>query len=157
MRSRYSRIAVSNASKQQLPGDADANGGGHLPCHPEVRLPEECPLPVRPLPRERSAVPVGWGPSFRRMPPMQFSPTAATATQPAELTTDDLATRLQKSHATIREYARLGLLTGAYRCGRDWRFPHDVRYTAPQAKPAQDDPATAGPSPLDALRAWRDA
>ena len=88
---------------------------------------------------------------------MQLSAAAAAATQPAELTTDDLADRLKKSRATIREYARVGLLPGAYRCGRDWRFPHDVRYTPLQATPAQDDPATAGPSPLDALRAWRDA
>ena len=88
---------------------------------------------------------------------MRLSAAAAAATQPAELTTDDLATRLKKSHATIREYARVGLLPGAYRCGRDWRFPHDVRYAAPQAKPAQDDPTTAAPSPLDELRAWRDA
>lgn len=88
---------------------------------------------------------------------MQLSPSVTTATQPAELTTDELAARLKKSHATIREYARLGLLPGAYRCGRDWRFPHDVRYTPLKPKPGTDAAATAGPSPLDALRAWRDA
>ncbi|MDE3128650.1 MAG: helix-turn-helix domain-containing protein [Gemmatimonadota bacterium] len=88
---------------------------------------------------------------------MQLSPSAATATEPAELTTDELAARLKKCVATIREYARKGYFPGAYRCGRDWRFPPNVRYTPPQPKPAADDAATAGPSPLDALRAWRDA
>lgn len=88
---------------------------------------------------------------------MQPSPFAATATQPAELTTDELAAHLKKSVATIREYARKGCFPGAYRCGRDWRFPPNVRYTPPQPKPAPDAAATAGPSPLDALRAWRDA
>jgi len=88
---------------------------------------------------------------------MQLSPEAATATQPAELTTDELAARLKKSPATIREYARKGYLPGAYRCGRDWRFPHNVHYTPPQAEPAANRLSSAGPSPLDALRAWRDA
>jgi len=88
---------------------------------------------------------------------MQLSPSATTATQPVELTTDDLANRLQKSHATIREYARKGYLPGAYRCGRDWRFPHDTHYTPPKTEPAANGLPTAGPSPLDALRAWRDA
>ncbi len=88
---------------------------------------------------------------------MQLSPFATTATQPAELTTDELAARLKKSPATIREYARNGYLPGAYRCGRDWRFPHNVRYTPLQPKPTTDEPTTAAPSPLDALRAWRDA
>jgi hypothetical protein len=36
---------------------------------------------------------------------------------------------------TIRQWAKAGKLSGAEKRGRDWCFPADVRYVAPQAAP----------------------